>query len=523
MTTPASHGRTTQPKVDWTIMLYIAADDVLANFAVESLRQLCESARASAPSQANVVVAAQFAFSTDTAKPGSANGEKSGEDIEGLYIFKKDKVKKDKVGPLPRLAQLVRKPKTTNTAKANKTQGKVNMSQKDALTAFMKSVYTEPECEARRYALILWGHGPELLLQPSAGRLTGGDDSMYITPEELRGALHDLGRNRPNLDIIGFDACFMSMFEMAYELQGLAEYMVASQDEVPDASFPYDKLIELFRKDGKMRTTSLLDKGVKAYVSNYQDCICDQSTGMKRVTLSLLNLKNCDALQEAIRSLACALLNAKDKAGLAKLLIEARGASQDYASGLYVDLHDFCEKLETLLKKDASETTDIKYACRKLLKTLAVGTSNFILDNSDNKCSHGVSIYFPYLKYQQYVEVSKPLVKGGIGTRGAKGFSDALNGAAAEYLMCARRSLILDTEGYYGRLKMARDTSWYSFITKVWTRALIETAPAELDFHYSAQQAWMNVTRPPGDPDGPGRSDSAEATSNEEAEGVLKK
>ena len=66
-------------------------------------------------------------------------------------------------------------------------------------------------------------------------------------------------------------------------------------------------------------------------------------------------------------------------------------------------------------------------------------------------------------------------MKGGIrATHGDKGFGDVLNGAAIEYLMCARRDLILDTESYYGGLQLAKDTKWYSFITDVWTKVLIK-------------------------------------------------
>jgi hypothetical protein len=43
----------------------------------------------------------------------------------------------------------------------------------------------------------------------------------------------------------------MSMFEMAYEIKDLAKLMIASQEEVPDASFPYYDLVQLFRRQGK--------------------------------------------------------------------------------------------------------------------------------------------------------------------------------------------------------------------------------------------------------------------------------
>jgi hypothetical protein len=236
---------------------------------------------------------------------------------------------------------------------------------------------------------------------------------------------------------------------------------------------------------------------------------------LKPVTLSALSLENCGALKDAVRSLACELLKAKDVKGLADLLIEARKSSQDYAGGLYVDLFEFCTALSNQLIlpiDDDDWNAAIRKACADVLNALEISDGNsIILDNrtvitskhgkprlsnhSDKIRSHGISIYLPYLSEEQFNKVNRPLVKGGQPTHGGKGFSDILNGAATEYLLCARRELILVTESYYASLQMALDTNWYSFITELWTRALIETDPVELDFHYSAQQSWMNLCR----------------------------
>jgi hypothetical protein len=479
-------------ETDWAIMLYIAADDTLANFAVESLKQLTKSfSMHSGAKGASVVVAAQFALPLDAAQPVSADAEASDDTSKLRYIFK------DGSGGNLTASLVHSLPATTKVSGKAKLPGKANLSEKEALKEFLQWGYRK--CKAKQYALILWGHGPELLFQPTPPNPTGDSNSLYLTPMQLRGALEDCrppGRSR--LDIVGFDACSMSMVEMAFELQGLADFMIASQDDVPDLSLPYDNLIELFRRDGN-RPASLLKGGVEAYVSAYQDCICNANTGMKPVTLSVLNLKECGALESAVGTLACALLKAKDEACLADMLIAARESSHDYAGGLYVDLHDFCTNLARQVKqlnaKDKRE--DIQRACRSVRDALIKGTSNFILANSSNKRGHGISIYLPYLTDAQYAEVSKPLVKGGHGTNGAKGYSDMLNGAATEYLMCTRRELILDTESYYERLEMAKATHWYDFITELWTRALIKTVPAMLDYHYSAQQSWINVSRKP--------------------------
>jgi hypothetical protein len=489
-------------KTHWTIMLYIVADDVLTNFAVESLKQLTESfnTRSGATGNASVVVAAQFALPLNAAQPVSAEPEASDDLSKRRYIFKKGNG-----GNLN--ANLVRPLSTTtdgsgkaSVSDKSKSSDKVNLSEEEALKDFLQWVDSHDELKAERYALILWGHGPELLFQPTPPNPTGEGNSLYLTPMQLRGALtywKDIHEGR-SLEIVGFDACFMSMLEMACELKGLAKYMVASQDEVPDASFPYDNLVKLFRQDANMPLDLLLEGGLKAYVSAYQDCICNINTGMRPVTLSVLDLEKGDKLKKAVGSLACALLKAKDEAGLADLLIGARSLSLDYAGGLYVDLNDFCTRLSGQLPNAGEKWEKIQLACREVLTALTKGKPNLILDNSDQKNGGGISIYLPYLTNPQYAEVSKPLVKGGTGTRGGKGFSDMLNGAATEYVMCARRNLILDTENYYANLLLSK-THWYDFIAEQWTRALIKNAPADLDYHYSVQQSWINVSRTPID------------------------
>jgi hypothetical protein len=496
--TPTPEGSTTEAlpviKTSWTIMLYIAADDTLANFAVESLKQLNKSAsaRTGATDAASVVVAAHFAFPADPSISGSAKGKGPSNNTVHQYIFKADSSESHNSMQVRTLPKPVKTSEKTNSSDEANTLVNANLSEEVALKQFLDWAYKE--CNAEHYALILWGHGPELLFQPIESDPNGDRNNLYLTPQQLRGALEEWQKGSgTRLDVIGFDACSMSMFEMAYELNGLAKYMVASQDDVPDLSFPYDNLIELFRKLGNKDLESLLMKGVDGYVNTYKDCICNTATGMKAVTLSALNLNKCDALENAVRLLADELTKAKDEPGLGDRLIKARKLSKDYVGGLYVDLHDFCTNLRGQVSQK-SEWQYIESACQSVLDALNQGKSNLILKNSDDDRGHGVSIYLPYLTDAQYAQVSKPLVKGGELTHGVKGYSDMLNGAATEYLMCARRNLILDTENYYGRLKFA-DTHWYDFIAGQWNRALIEKVPAALDYHYSAQQSWMNITR----------------------------
>ena len=175
-------------KTHWTIMLYIVADDVLTNFAVESLKQLTESfnTRSGATGNASVVVAAQFTLPLNAAQPVSAEAEASDDPSKRRYIFKKGNG-----GNLN--ANLVR-PLSTTTDGSGKasvsdksmSSDKVNLSEEEALKDFLQWVDSHDELKAERYALILWGHGPELLFQPTPPNPTGEGNSLYLTPMQLR-------------------------------------------------------------------------------------------------------------------------------------------------------------------------------------------------------------------------------------------------------------------------------------------------------------------------------------------------
>jgi len=151
--------------------------------------------------------------------------------------------------------------------------GEVNMADPNELAAFIS--WGRENYEADHYALILWNHGggwqidddlPDLPLRddglvslnrgavrqhpgnpewddfggienapdrppfPSnrGFKMVCGDHTNggYLYNHQIRQVLEDF----PNIDILGFDACLMGMVEVAYEMRGQASYMVASEE-----------------------------------------------------------------------------------------------------------------------------------------------------------------------------------------------------------------------------------------------------------------------------------------------------
>jgi len=433
----------------WTIMLYIAADEKLANFAIESLKQLRDTANS------NVLVAAQF----------DSDGSDESAEVRRFIFGKNGKVKGRPLGEIQVVPSL---PATTN------------MTEPSTLAHFIE--WASRECKSEYYCLIFWGHGPELLFE--APTKTDGK-RLYLTPVQLKKALQMAGLGKNNkLSIIGMDACSMSMIEYGHELKDLATFMVASQEEVPDLSFPYNRLVEHFGKYGDPE--ELCKTGVEEYGKAYQDYICTPRTGMKKVTLSCLQLPKMDESAKLLKDLAKALQHAAKVEDGGALILEARRKTKGFVGGLFVDISSFCEQLllelgpNTFPKKTRD---DLKKACEALRKQINPLSGKVVIANkaADDRC-HGLSIYFPYLEDEEQSEIEGAnLFKGpggsqqdtGKGPGGSqqdtgKGVAIA-NLAAREIQYAVRQALIADTEAYYRDPEFEFETTdWYEFIAQDW-------------------------------------------------------
>ena len=88
--------------------------------------------------------------------------------------------------------------------------------------------------KAKKYALILWGHG-------TGWRAFAIDDrsSGYMSVSALGQTVSNL-----DLSVIGFDTCFGGVLENLYELKDCAEYSVACPGVTPACGWNYTTLLE---------------------------------------------------------------------------------------------------------------------------------------------------------------------------------------------------------------------------------------------------------------------------------------
>jgi len=455
--------------VNWTIMVYISADNVLANFAVESLKQLKRSAGK------GIVVVAQVDANERRGIhryrfDGTGDCNSSIENDNCNSSIESDKV--DLASPASGIAN----PKT--------------------LREFITWASESPESKAKHYCLFLWGHGYELLLDedpPSKHDIrTARLGRRYLTPANLKESLRDTPLTMANnkLDIIGIDACSMSLVEVASELEDSVEFMIASQGEVPDASFPYERLLLRLRDHDPNDVPGICEAVPGLYKQAYQDYVVAPSAGMAEITLSSLRLGRMDAITDPLKGLAKVLLSSTSDRDVRSAVIDARRRSRDFALGLFVDLFDFCSKL-----KEETLNNELKSACANVCDAIARrGEESCVIENQTgegqaSRC-HGLSVYFPYLADGEdkrardslkagrtdLVDQLPLLVKGG-----------------TDILRKARLGRIGELEEDFKLLDRFGETKWYEFIAHGWSYILTKEVPEELDLRYSAQQCAMNL------------------------------
>ena len=181
-----------------------------------------------------------------------------------------------------------------------------------------------------------------------------------------------------SIDIIGFDACLMGMFEIAYQLQNQAKFIVSSQFVEPASGWDYPHILEdlSISKDNKTIATEL----VKFYADYYKYESSD-------VTQSAYNLEVIEEVAKSLDIFAKLLLeNLENKKDLKYTIL----SSQLFNKNEYVDMVDFVKNIQGRLKIEALEP----YA-KKLLEAL----EQFIVANHNMGYSmreaNGVSLYFP--------------------------------------------------------------------------------------------------------------------------------
>lgn len=229
----------TQPIREWTVLVYLNADNDLYRFGYLNMAQM-----EAVGSTNNMNVVVQF------------DPEPAGMPTTRYYVTKNPNPVNGKI-----------------TSQVLETMPETDMGSAKTLTEFLAwGVKAYP---AKKYAVIIWNHG-------NGWKGVSYDDNptSNLSMPELRSGLENMNsliaqqrrvRNTgAQIDLLNFDACIMSTLEVAYELKDTAKVMVGSQFNEPGEGENYTTFLAPIAAKPTMPVRELAEIMVYQYSLNYK-------------------------------------------------------------------------------------------------------------------------------------------------------------------------------------------------------------------------------------------------------------
>ena len=334
-------------KAKWTFMVFMAGDNNLDGAA---LRDITEMAQAGSTAEVNIIAQLDRAGATPTRR---------------FKITKGGGYKKDVIAEL----------------------GETNTGDPAVLADFLK--WAVKDYPAEHYFLVLWNHGSGWWEdeRKKKGIAYDDTDNDYLNNVELTSVLETfMQATGEKVDILGMDACLMTMVEVAYQLQDTVQFIVGSEIEEPFEGWPYHTILKYLTQHPKVTPSVLAVETAKLYVKSYANTTED-------VTQSVIATAKLDPITLKLNELVKLLLDPALAKAAQSAVAAAWRVTPKFYNNMYLDLYRFAANLQ---KKAIGE---VRLKAGELLKTLVVSAKNSVIYSGKHgkfaKDMKGLAIYFP--------------------------------------------------------------------------------------------------------------------------------
>lgn len=230
------------------------------------------------------------------------------------------------------------------------------------------------------------------------------DDAQdFLDNAELSGALSGgLETVGGRLDLIGFDACLMSMIEVHYQIRDLAGVVVGSQELEPPQGWPYAEVLKLFAEAPGAPATDTARRIVDAYGESYRG-----SDWRLMLTQSAVRLDAIAGAATALDALAKRLAALLDDAGQRHKVWFALMASYKntikFKDQEYLDLLHLLDNMTADLPDPVA--VDLAQRCRDASAAAVVGNHTTRKGRPVPEVG-GLSIYWPMsgMRYSEHYD-----------------------------------------------------------------------------------------------------------------------
>lgn len=231
------------------------------------------------------------------------------------------------------------------------------------------------------------------------------DDSTgnYLTNQKLETALTEIKNNvmgGKKLDIIAFDACLMSMLEVAEITKRYANIQIASEEVEPGPGWKYDEALAPFLR-GAPDAHTLASHIVDAFAVAYRPH--GNHPGFVDYTQSALDLAFMDQLEANVDHLASSLTAAlmSDSGQQYRNLIaqaKKKGNCTHFNEPTYIDLLHFYNNLYRMIREHFSNLDTLSTDILRIIQEGQGLIKRVVIRNvcgSNLPQASGISIFFP--------------------------------------------------------------------------------------------------------------------------------
>ena len=265
--------------------------------------------------------------------------------------------------------------------------GEAEMDEPEPLRQLLE--FAEQWYPAKRTLLYFYGHGHgwwgACNDQSNDDAIEGPAPWDWLTPSEMRSAIEPVG----GVDAVMFSApCVMSSLEAAYELRGVTDLYVASE-ETSGYIFWWNAVAPIagsLAGDPDQDAATLGEKAITTIRETVQARIDSGDPIVPRQpAIAATSTSELTHLAEALDAFSAALIAALPRHRAA--ISSARTAATDFAYGELVDLYAFAELCAGI--------PDLEEAAGAVLHAVGDAVIGMVSSSVDGGTAHGLSLYFP--------------------------------------------------------------------------------------------------------------------------------
>ena len=260
-------------------------------------------------------------------------------------------------------------------------ENEIDMGDGETLKDFM--VWATTEYPAQRKKLVIWDHG-------SGWKRVAEDQGSYLTVPEIRNSIENYREitGDPPLTMIGFDACLMGMFEIAYELKDQTEMIHGSEAYEPLEGWTYNHL--LYKLDQQTTNSELAYHIVNDYIESYRNGSVYTSYSVTAAVIDTSKLEDVwNKLEDFSGQINSVLPVYRDQVSYSRDQTQRYDQNPDYR-----DLYDLTINVENRIP--VSDTIKYSRELQNSINEAVIAEDHWQKPGKlPVERAHGLTIYFP--------------------------------------------------------------------------------------------------------------------------------